>query len=114
VIGKGKKIGTNLPQDAFFRKMAEELERMMPEARLERLPNEHPIFHCFYDMPNGLPVMQGIPHGLQGLILNGRVLAVLSASDNHCGWVRCFKEELNLAAMQMGVNIYVYAITQMA
>ena len=114
VIGKDKKVGTNLPKDAFFLKMVQELPKIVPEARLVRLPNDHPIFHCFYDLPAGLPDMQGIPHGLHGLIHNGRLLAALSPSDNHCGWVRCFSEEKNTAALQMGTNLYVYAITQFA
>jgi hypothetical protein len=113
VIGKTHKNGTGLPVDAFFLGMSQEFRRILPEARLERVPLSHPVFHCFYDLPDGLPVMQGVAHGLHGLFLEGRVVAFLSASDNHCGWAGSFfKKEMNTAALQMGTNIYIYAMTQ--
>jgi len=59
--------------------------------------------------------MQGTPHGAHGLTLNGRLLALLSPSDLHCGWTdgdRWFSREKKDQAMKMGTNIYVYAMTQ--
>lgn len=114
VIGKNRKP-TGSPQDMFFTTMIEELPRIVPEAKLELLPKDHPIFHCLYHLNNGLPHMQGVPHGLHGLTLNDRVLAVLSPSDNHCGWTngdRWFSQSKRVQSMQMGANIYVFAMTQ--
>jgi hypothetical protein len=112
VNGKGRSDGS---KDEFFRRMAEvELARILPEAKLERLPYDHPVFHCFHHFNNGLPHMQGIPHGLHGLILNGRVVALLSPSDIHCGWAngdQWFGRQRQVEAMQMGANIYLYALT---
>lgn len=102
--------------DEFFRRMAEEeFSKILPGARLERLPFDHPVFHCFYHLNNGLPHMQGIPHGLHGITLNDRLVAVLSPSDIHCGWTngdRWFGRRKQIEAFQMGANIYLHAMTQ--
>ncbi|MDF3058143.1 MAG: hypothetical protein K0R17_2358 [Rariglobus sp.] len=115
VIGQGN-LGQNRLNDFFFRHMAEtELRRILPEARLELLPKDHPVFHSIFDFRNGIPHMQGTPHGLHGLILNGRVVALLSPSDIHCGWTngdRWFGPGATTRAMQMGANIYAFAMTQ--
>jgi hypothetical protein len=114
VIGR-MNHGVNVRNDFFFMRMVDELPKIMPEAKLERLPNDHPIFHCFYDLNDGLPHMQGTPHGAYGLTLNGRLLALLSPSDMHCGWTNgdaWFGPGKTEQAMKMGANIYVYAMTQ--
>jgi hypothetical protein len=102
--------------DEFFRQMAEvELPKIFPDARLERLPFDHPVFQCFYHFTEGIPHMQGQPHGLHGITIDGRVVALLSPSDNHCGWAngdRWFGHEKRVQALQMGVNIYLYGMTQ--
>jgi len=116
VIGRGTH-GRNNENDFFFLGMMEELPRIMPEAKLERLPNDHPVFHTAYHMKNGMPHMQGTQHGLHGLTLDGRVLALLSPSDLHCGWTNGYNwfsaEKVDLA-MKMGTNIYTFAMTQEA
>lgn len=116
VIGRGTHGRSNY-NDFFFRGMMEELPRIIPEARLEKLPNDHPVFHTAYHMKNGMPHMQGTPHGLHGLTLDGRVLALLSPSDLHCGWTNgyaWFGAEKVDQAMKMGTNIYMFAMTQEA
>lgn len=115
VIGKGN-LGQSRHNDFFFRHMAEtELSRIIPEAKLVRLPNDHPVFHSLFDFSNGLPHMQGTPHGLHALMLNERVVAFLSPSDLHCGWTNgdaWFGPGQASIAMKMGANIYAYAMTQ--
>ena len=109
--------GFSQKNDFFFRKMIEEFPKILPEAKIVRLPNDHPIYHSFYHLPNGLPHMQGTPHGGHGVILNGRVVAFLSPSDNHCGWTngdRWFSPAQQELAFKIGINIYVYAMTQMS
>jgi len=57
--------------------------------------------------------MQGVRHGLHGLFLNGRMVALLSPSDIHCGWANgdaWFGHQKQVAALQMGINIYLYAM----
>ena len=102
--------------DAFFRRMVQvELPKMLPEAKVERLAYDHPVFHCFYHFNNGSPHMQGIPHGLHGITLNGRLVGLLSPSDLHCGWTngdQWFGRGKQIQAFQMGINIYLYAMAQ--
>ena len=101
--------------DAFFRRMMQDLPTILPEAKVERLPYDHPVFHCFYHFDNGCPHMQGIPHGLHGISLNGRLVGLLSPSDLHCGWSNgdaWFGRGQQTRAFQMGANIYLHAMTQ--
>ncbi|MET0261365.1 MAG: DUF4159 domain-containing protein [Rariglobus sp.] len=115
VIGQGN-LGNNRHNDFFFRHMAEtELARILPEARLQRLERDHPIFHTVFDFKNGIPHMQGTPHGLHALVLNGRIVALLSPSDIHCGWTngdQWFGRGASTRALQMGANVYAFAMTQ--
>ncbi len=115
VIGQGN-LGRSRFNDFFFRHMAEvEFSRIVPEAKLVRLPKDHPVFHTVFDFRNGIPHMQGTEHGLHALTLNGRVIALLSPSDIHCGWTngdQWFGPGSALRAMQMGANIYTFAMTQ--
>jgi hypothetical protein len=104
-------------QDLFFRQMADtELPKIFPDAKLERLPNDHPVFNCFHHFKNGLPHMQGAPHGLHGITHKGRLVVLLSPSDLHCAWSdggeSFFGRTQKIKALQMGVNIYLYAMTQ--
>jgi hypothetical protein len=109
------KMRSDRSGDEFFRHMAEvEFAKILPEAKLERIPNDHPVFHCFHQFSNGLPHMQGIPHGLHGITLNGRLVSLLSPSDLHCGWTngdRWFGTGKRKEAFQMGLNIYLYAMS---
>jgi hypothetical protein len=100
--------------DFFFRGMAEELTSILPGAKFEPVPLDHPIFRCFYHF-DVWPHMQGYPHGPWGLTYNGRLVSLLSPSDLHCAWTNgdaWFSPEKRVAAMQMGTNIYMYAMTQ--
>ncbi len=109
-------VNANSRGDDFFRRMANvEFPGMFPEAKLERLAYDHPAFHCFYNFKRGIPHMQGVEHGLHGITINGRLLALLSPSDIHCGWTngaKWFGRAKQIQAFQMGINIYLYAMTQ--
>ena len=118
VIGRHNGRASNRHRsDLFFLVMVEELPRLLPEATFERLPVDHPLYHTLFHLPDGLPVMQGTPHGGWGLTLNGRLLAFLSPSDNHCGWTNgsgWFGRTKEALSLQFGTNLYVYAMTQSA
>jgi len=118
--------GMNRENDYFFRAMKNELPNLIPGTKFEKLPNSHPIFHCFHTL-NGLPLIQGIgikgtpeamaEHGLWGLSYHGRLMSVLSPTDLHCGWTNgpgWFTEKQNIESVQMGTNIYLFAMTQAA
>jgi len=102
--------------DEFFMQMAEvEIPKIFPDAKLERLPFDHPVFHCFYHFNEGQPHMQGRQHGLHGVTVDGRLVMLLSPADTHCGWTngdRWFGRGKQMQAFQMGCNIYLHAMTQ--
>ncbi len=109
--------GSNRLNDYFFQAMKIELTALIPGARFAKLADDHPVFSCFHRL-NGLPYMQGVQgddHGLWALSYQGRILSFLSPTDLHCGWTngdRWFGPEKRIAAMQMGTNIYMFAMTQ--
>jgi len=107
-------IGPINKKDAFFQRVAAELPKIMPEAKFERLKDDHPIFHCFFHLNNGLPYIQGIPHGAYGLTHNGRLLVLLSATDLQWAWAERNDYATTKVdqAFQMGANIYIHAMTQ--
>lgn len=112
VNGKHNRGGVS---DRFFMRMIEELPKIVPEAKIEQVPFDHPIFHTMYHFDDGLPHMQGQPHGLYGATLNDRLIAVLSPSDLHCGWTngnQWFGSGKAEIALKMGINIYAFAMTQ--
>lgn len=99
--------------DFFFRRTRDIMREILPEATVERLPLDHPIFHCYYRLPKGQPHMQGQPHGGWGVTLKGRLLAYISPSDAHCGWVSTswFGRRQSQEALKIGTNVYLYAMT---
>lgn len=96
-----------------------ELKRILPESELVELPFDHGIFHSYYDFPNGLPKVhkhdEKAPRGY-GMFIDGR-MAVFYAyeSDIGDGWedqqVHNDPPEKREAALKMGTNIIIYALT---
>ncbi len=107
----------NYGMDASFRR---EMSRVFPNNELVELPYDHPIFHCFYDFPNGLPKIHEhdgkAPQGF-GIFYKSRLVVLYSyESDLGDGWedpeVHGDPEEKRLAALQMGTNIIIYSLVQ--
>ena len=67
-----------------------ELEAVFPAAPLVELPAGHPIFHLFYDLPDGLPKIHehdGGPPQALAIFHRGRLLVLYSfESDLGDGW----------------------------
>jgi hypothetical protein len=95
--------------------------KLFPERNLELVPNSHPIYHVFYDLP-GLPKIHEhdgkAPQGL-AVTLDGRmVLYYTYEADIGDGLedprVHNDPPEKRELAIKMAVNILMYAITQNA
>ena len=105
--------------DAAFRR---ELAKVLPGSRLERLPDDHPLYHCHNDIlrvdytprvredygPFDTPELEGIA-------IDGRLAVVYSKFDLGNGWEQFphpyshgLKDE---SALAIGTNILVYAVT---
>jgi len=108
--------GTSKTNDYFFQAVMAQLPSVLPEAKIVQLTMDHPMFHCFYHFDEW-PHMQGTNHGPQGVMLDGRLVGLISPSDLHCGWTNgdsWFGYGKQRQAMQMGANIYLYAMTRPA
>ena len=97
-----------------------EMKRVFPDRDFVELPHDHAVFHSYFDMPNGLPKIHehdGKPPQLFALYDKDRIMVIYSfESDLGDGWedekVHNDPPELRTAALQMGVNIIYFALTQ--
>ena len=97
-----------------------EMKRVFPDRDFVELPHDHAVFHSYFDMPNGLPKIHdhdGKPPQLFALYNEDRIMVIYSyESDLGDGWedeeVHNDPSELRVAALQMGVNIIYFSLTQ--
>ena len=110
-------VDDNYGLDTYLRR---EMQKVFPEQEFIEVPFDHPIFHTVYDFPNGLPKVHEHdgkpPQGFGLFDENGRLMVFYTyESDLGDGWepmtVHEKPEELRQAALQMGANIIVYAMT---
>lgn len=105
--------------DLAFRR---EIARVFPEGKLQRLPPDHPVYHCHYDITR----VEYTPRvredfgpldapELEGLTVDGRLAVVYSRFDLGNGWEQFphaysygLKDE---PALHIGTNVIVYAVT---
>ena len=109
----------NYGLDASFRR---ELRKVFPDEELVELPADHPVYHSFYDFPDGLPKIHehdGKPAQGFGIFHEGRLVVFYSyESDLGNGWEDAERHqtppETRERALRMGVNLFMYAIAQVA
>ncbi len=112
-------VDDNYGLDASFRR---EIKRVFPDKELVELPSSHPVYHAFYDFPKGLPKIHlhdGKPAQGFGLFHEGRLILFYSyESDLGNGWedpdVHGNPPEAREAALRMGVNLFLFALAQVA
>jgi hypothetical protein len=110
-------VDDNFGLDESFRR---EIRRVFPDRELQELPADHPVFHAFYRFPQGLPKIhehEGKPPQAFGIFERGRLVVFYSyESDLGNGWEDADKydtpPELREAALRMGVNLFLYALSQ--
>ena len=106
----------NYGMDESFRR---EISRIFPNNPLEEIPLDHPVFHLAYDFPEGIPKIHehdDLPAQAFGIFLGDRLALFYSyQSDLGDGWedaeVHNDRPEVREAAIRMGVNLFVYAVT---
>ena len=107
----------NYGMDQSFRR---EMKRVFPNKALVELPHDHPIFHQVYDFEHGLPKIHehdNKPPQALALFEDDRILVLYTyESDLGDGWedaeVHNDPESIRETALQMGVNIIHFALTQ--
>lgn len=106
----------NYGMDRHFRS---EMSKVFPEASFVELPFDHEIYHSFYRFPDGLPKIHehdgGPPHGY-GIYHEGRLVVFYSFNTDIGDGLEDLEvhndpPEKHDAALRMGVNIVVYALT---
>jgi hypothetical protein len=109
----------NYGMDESFRR---EIRRVYPDAELVEVPHDHPVYRVFYSFPSGLPKVHehdGKPPQGLGIFHQGRLAVFYSyESDLGNGWedpdVHGNPPEIREQALRMGLNLFVYALTQAA
>jgi hypothetical protein len=99
--------------DSFRR----EMKKVFPDKEWVELPFDHPIYHCYYDFPNGLPKCHehypGPPHGY-ALFDQGRMISFYTYNSNitDC-WTAVHNDppEKREESIKMGINIVWYVLT---
>lgn len=107
----------NYGLDESFRR---EMKRVFPDADLVEVPRDHPVYHVIYDFPNGLPKIHkhdDKPAQGFGIFKDGRLVVYYSyQSDLGNGWEDAERyantPASRDAALQMGVNLFAYALSQ--
>ncbi len=109
-------VDDNYGLDEHFRR---EIVKVFPDRPLVDVPLTHPIYDLVYRFPEGLPKIHehdAKPARGYGIFLGDRLAVFYShESDLGNGWedpeVHNDPPHLHEAALRMGVNLFVYAIT---
>lgn len=91
-------------------------KRMFPGAEIRKLPETHGIYTCFFKLtradvytPDMGDQSKCANYGLYGVIVDGRMVAVISMYGLECGWPQTPKRAPG--CMKFILNIYIYAMT---
>ncbi len=92
---------------------------LFEDSRLHPIPFDHPVYRVFYRFPKGIPKIHehdGGPPEALGLWRKGRLVLFYSRNtDIMDGWdapeVHGDSDKLREAAIRMGVNVVVYALS---
>ena len=112
-------VDDNYGLDESFRR---EIARVFPDRPLVDVPLSHPIYSVVFPFPKGIPKVHehdGTPPRCYGIFLGDRLAVYYSdESDLGNGWedpsVHGDSHEIHDAALRMGVNLFVYAVTSRA
>ncbi len=108
--------------DGLFAKSFElEMERTFGHGRLNKIPNNHPLYTCFFEF-DGPPTTSFELNGwgddlvhdyLKAVEVNGRIGVLYSNKDYGCEWDYDFRNKRWLVEdnTRFGVNIIKYALT---
>jgi len=106
----------NYGMDKSFRR---EIKKVFPDKELVLLPKDHPVFSAAFTLPDGIPKIHehdGEPAQAYAIFHEGRMVVFYSyQADLGDGWedpsVHHDPEYLRRAALEMGANLIVWALT---
>ena len=124
--------GLGSPTDKAARATIEDALSAMSKSKgrdwtFEKIPNDHGIYHCYYDFTDGPPTGGDLPFGrpgiingpypwLEGVFVHARLIAIMSNKAYQDVWsLRRDYAAFTAAqprAFQMGINLIIFALTQ--
>ncbi|MCS7074594.1 MAG: DUF4159 domain-containing protein [Bacteroidia bacterium] len=95
-----------------------EIKKIFPEYELQEIPYQHPIYHCHYSFPKGIPKIHehdGKPAQAFGIFHENRLVLMLTYEcDLGDGWedaeVHNDSPQVRELAFRMGTNIVLYIL----
>ena len=116
VVDNADPLRENSKSGASLKQM---LRDTIPNARFLPIPENHPLYHCFFDFNDGAPngaeigrvgsVLSKQRLYLEGVWYRGRLVAVYSDKGYIIKWNDNANNEPQL---KIGVNMIVFALTQ--
>jgi hypothetical protein len=109
--------------DGLFAKSLEaQVARIFGPGALRKIPNDHPIYHSFFDFDDGPPTTSFELNGwgddlvhdyLQAVEVDGRIGLLYSNKDYGCEWDYDWRNKRWLAVdnTRFAVNVVMYALT---
>ncbi len=109
--------------DGLFAKSFEaEMAEIFGPNALQKIPNDHWIYNCFFKFEDGPPATSFELNGwgddlvhdyLKAIIIKDRIAVLYSNKDYGCEWDYDFRNKrfLKIDNTKFGVNIVVYALT---
>lgn len=102
----------------FYKSALSELQKLLPEAQLRRLPADHPIFHMVDDTVRvNTRTKRDVEPVLEGVYIGSRVAAVVSPYGLGAGWDNATPDLIKMAdyydhphAVRLGLNLVAYAM----
>ena len=89
-------------------------KKIFPGRKARMLTFDHEIYHCHFDLPAGLPYVQGEAAGGWAITdEKGRIMIFLSPTDIHCGWKtgQPWTELATKQSFQFMANLVIYSMT---
>jgi len=101
----------NSPVEQSFKKMI--AETLGNNASFESIEKAHPVFHSFYDFPEGAPIIRENSvinsSQLKSVVYDGRIVAIYSNRPYTSLWN---KPEKNTLSLKLAVNMIIFALTR--
>lgn len=113
--------GINPDDSAYLLAQQQMLAEILPEARVELLPNDHEIYRACFEIKGGPPHTyfnniwdeERSKRGLYGIMIGDRMAGVITLSGLQCGWAGMIAPAgHDVKSMKMAMNIYIYAMLQ--
>lgn len=102
----------------FADSVRKEMALIFPEKPLSKLPPDHPLYHCYYDVPEvtyspATGIEDKTPPPLEGIDVGCRTAIVFTPYDMSCGWDMhthgtCKGIQANVS-LRLGANLIAYA-----